>query len=106
MSTPMDRIAVFEDTMDWIDSDPDLIASIPAAKQNTTVFYENDYPVFDAGKIRKMTVTVTGNRSYQAAMALHKDNPNAKIAVMNFANAFHPGGGSKERSWSSRGMSL
>ncbi len=93
MSTPADRIAVFEDTMDWIDTDPDLSSSIPAAKQNTTVFYENDYPAFDAGRVRDMIVTVTGNRSYQAAMELHKESPNAKIAVMNFANAFHPGGG-------------
>ncbi len=95
MSAPMDRIAIFEDTLDWIDSDPDLSASIPGAKQNTTVFYENDYPAFDAGRVRSMTVTVTGNRSFQAAMELHKENPNAKIAVMNFANAFHPGGGVK-----------
>lgn len=93
MSTHEQRIEVFQDTMNWINSDPDLSASIPVAKKNTTVFYEDDYPVFDASKVGNMIITVTPDRSYQAAMRLHKENPEAKIAVMNFANAFHAGGG-------------
>lgn len=96
MSTPAERVRVFEDTLDWIDADPDLAASIPGAKKNTTVFYDNDYPAFDTAKTRHMRIEVTGDRSYQAAMRLHKDNPDAKIAVMNFANAFHAGGGVKK----------
>ena len=93
MSTPAQRIEVFQDTMDWIKTDPDLSASIPAAKKNTTVFYEDDYPAFDSSKTKEMIISVSGDRSYQAAMRLHKVNPEAKIAVMNFANAFHAGGG-------------
>ena len=93
MSTQTERIAVFEDTMDWIKNDPDLSAAVNAAKQKTTVFYEDDYPVFDAKKTGKTAITVSGDRSYQAAMRLSKENPGAKIAVMNFANAFHAGGG-------------
>ena len=93
MSTSAQRVEVFQDTMNWIKTDPDLAASIPAAKKNTTVFYEDDYPAFDLSKIRDMVITVSGDRSYQAAMRLHKEMPDAKIAVMNFANAFHAGGG-------------
>ena len=93
MSTPTERVAVFEDTLDWINNDPDLSDSVAVAKQNTTVFYEDDYPDFNATKTKNTRITVTGDRSYQAAMRLHKDNPGAKIAVMNFANAFHAGGG-------------
>ena len=93
MSTSAQRKAVFEDTQKWIESDPDLSASIPIAKKNTTVFYEDDYPPFDASDTKDTVITVTGDRSYQAAMRLHKENPEAKIAVMNFANAFHAGGG-------------
>ena len=48
MSTPSQRIEISQDTMDWIKTDPDLSASIPVAKKNTTVFYEDDYPAFDA----------------------------------------------------------
>ena len=93
MSTASERIAVFQDTMDWISNDPDLSASVSAAKKNTTVFYEDDYPVFDSSKMKDTVITVSGDRSYQAAMRLHKETPDAKIAVMNFANAFHAGGG-------------
>ena len=39
MSTSDERIAVFQDTMNWIDSDPDLSASISVAKKNTTISY-------------------------------------------------------------------
>ena len=93
MSTHDERIAVFQDTLAWISKDPDLAASILVAKKHTTVFYENDYPVFDPSKTRDMSIGVSGDRSYQAAMRLHREYPDARIAVMNFANAFHAGGG-------------
>ena len=93
MSTPAQRIEVFQDTMEWIKSNSVLSASIPVAKKNTTVFYENDYPAFESSKTKDMIISVSGDRSYQAAMRLRRENPDAKIAVMNFANAFHAGGG-------------
>ena len=93
MSTREQRIEVFQDTMNWIKSDPDLSKSIHTAKKHTTVFYEDDYPEFDTTKRRTTYITISGDRSYQAAMKLHSENPDAKIAVMNFANAFHAGGG-------------
>ncbi len=93
MSTRDQRIEVFEDTLKWIEDDPDLSASIPVAKKKTEVFYENDYPNFDPDKAKKMTIAVSGDRSYQAAMRIRKELPEAKIAVMNFANAFQAGGG-------------
>ncbi|MCR5799902.1 MAG: TIGR02452 family protein [Lachnospiraceae bacterium] len=93
MSTREDRIKIFNDTLRWIESDPHLKEAVEEAKKNTEIFYENDYPVFDAGKTVNTVIEVTGDRSFQAAMRLHHEHPDAKIAVMNFANAFHPGGG-------------
>jgi len=84
---------VFNDTQNWINTDPVLSASIVLAKKNTKVYYEDDYPPFDAGKVYDTQVTVTGDRSFQAAMRLAKEVDDCKIAVMNFANAFHAGGG-------------
>ena len=92
MSTASERVEVFQDTLEWIESDPVLSASIPEAKKHTKVFYEDDYPKFDSSKKCDMRVTVSGDRSYQAAMRLRREHPDAKIAVMNFANAFHAGG--------------
>ena len=93
MSTHEERISVFQDTIDWINSDQTLSDSVNAAKKNTTVYYEDDYPDFDASKTRDTVITVSKDRTYQAAMRLQKESPDAKIAVMNFANAFHAGGG-------------
>lgn len=93
MSTAAEKIEVFLDTLSWIKADPDLAASIIAAKKKTKVFYEDDYPVFKQNVNRETKITVSKDRSYQAAMRLRHKNPDAKIAVMNFANAFHAGGG-------------
>lgn len=93
MSAQSQRVEVFLDTMDWIKDDPDLSASVTKAKKNTEVFFENDYPHFDAGQTYDCGISVSKDRSFQAAMRLHKDHPDAKIAVLNFANAFHAGGG-------------
>ena len=46
MSTPKERKAVFEDTMNWIKADPDLAYSVVEAKNNTEIFWEDDYPDF------------------------------------------------------------
>ena len=93
MSTPDQRVEVFKDTLAWIEADKDLSESIPVAKKNTEVFYEDDYPDFDSTRIVDTKISVTKSRSYEAAMRLHKEDPQSKIAVMNFANAFHAGGG-------------
>lgn len=93
MSTRTERIKVFQDTMNWIDSDKDLTNAVAASKKKTEVVYEDDYPEFDASVLKDTEITVTFHRTYEAAMLLRKEHPDARIAVMNFANAFHPGGG-------------
>lgn len=93
MSTQQERIMVFRDTLDYIENNPGLAASVAQAKKNTEVFYEDDYPLFDASNTKRMMISVSKDRSFQAAVRLNKENPNAKITVMNFANAFYAGGG-------------
>lgn len=98
MITPSERIEVFKDTMDWIEKDPVLSEYVSVAKQNTTVFYENIYPEYDKSKTYDMAISVTQERSFKAVMRLSKEYPGSRIAVMNFANAFRPGGGVKQGS--------
>lgn len=93
MSNHIQRIEVFHDTLNWIQSDKDLSSSVDKAKKNTEVFYEDDYPDFSIDNTYETDIIVTGDRSFQAAMRLVSDNPGSKVAVMNFANAFHAGGG-------------
>ena len=87
------RIKVFEDTMQWLKDDDYLSSSIDLAKKHTEIFYDDEYPAIPIREVVNTEVTVTGDRSFQAAMRLSKENSGAKIAVMNFANAFHAGGG-------------
>lgn len=50
-------------------------------------------PVLHMRKIR-----VSKNRTFEAAMKLHREFPDKKIAVLNFASAIRPGGGVKSGS--------
>lgn len=93
MATRDELKDVFEDTMQWVKSTPLLSYEMERAQENTRIYFEDDYPDFDREKTRDMKVSVTKDRSFQAAMRLRKEHPEAKIAVMNFASPRHPGGG-------------
>lgn len=64
MSTAVQRIEVFQDTMNWIKSDNDLFNSVIKAKKNTEIFWENDYPVFDQNKRFDTKITVSKHRRF------------------------------------------
>ena len=93
MSTRVERMEVFQDTLKWIEDDIELSASVIYSKEHTKIYWEDDYPAFDSSKVCGTLVTVTRDRSYQAAMRLAAENEGCRIAVMNFANAFQAGGG-------------
>ena len=93
MSAREERVKIFEDTMDWINTNKDLSDSVNNAKNHTEIFYEDDYPEFNQKNICDTQITVTRHRSFEAAIKLHKTDCKSKIAVLNFANAFHAGGG-------------
>ena len=46
MSTTEERIAVFQDTMNWIQTDPELSDAVAKARVATEVYFEDDYPSF------------------------------------------------------------
>ena len=93
MSTRVERMEVFQDTLKWIEDDIELSASVIYSKEHTKIYWEDDYPAFDRSKVCGTLVTVTRDRSYQAAMRVAAENEGCRIAVMNFANAFQAGGG-------------
>ena len=92
-ATREDRIKIFDDTLFWIENDPTLKQSVQIAKKTTKVYYEDDYPIFDKNNTCDMKVAVSKSRSFEAAVRLSENYPGRKIAVLNFANAFHAGGG-------------
>lgn len=91
MATREQNVEVFRDTMDWIDGSPQLQKALHEA--SSEVYYEYDYPTLDHVEPHDQSVEVMRERSFGAAQRLNTELPHARIAVLNFANAFHAGGG-------------
>ena len=86
-------VEVFIDTQKWIETNDTLKDAVNNSINNTYVYFEDNYPDFDKRTDKATEITVTKDKSFQAAMRLSKENPGKRIAVMNFANAFTSGGG-------------
>ena len=86
-------INVFEDTIKWINTNKELSESVDNSINNTMVYFEDNYPEYTKKFDKDTVITVSKDKSFQATMRLSKDNPDKKIAVLNFANSIHPGGG-------------
>ena len=114
-------VQVFEDTQRFYTENPILADAVEASRRNTKLYEADDYPLLPANPIqrndstqhndptqhnattqprastpRKQEVRVTKHKTFEAAMALHKEFPDKKIAVLNFASAMRPGGGVKK----------
>lgn len=93
-------IGVFRDTMDMINSSPELMQVVDASLERTKVYgLGEDAERFDGDAVStqvsetRAVVTVTRNRTFEAAQKLAKEYPGKRIAVLNFASATSPGGG-------------
>ncbi|MBQ5316982.1 MAG: TIGR02452 family protein [Oscillospiraceae bacterium] len=82
---------VFEDTQRFLSEDPLLKEAVENSIRGTRIYTPDTkalpYERYD-GQIR-----VTGQRSFEAAVLLHAEFPDRRIAVLNFASATNPGGG-------------
>ncbi len=86
-------IAVFEDTMKMIQEKPALTQAVTVSRQRTRIWKEEDAPALPRNFGFRTEITVTKARSFEAAMRLHREFPDDRIAVHNFASATNPGGG-------------
>lgn len=87
-------IEVFQDTEKWCKENNDLAEAVRRAQRDTKVYAEDACPKLSYSKEGLVTeVTVTADRSFQAAMRLKNENPGMRVAVHNFASATNPGGG-------------
>ena len=93
----MDRrqklVDVFEDTQRFYRENPLLSKAIQAAKAATKLYEADDYPDIPCAPDADGTVLVTKYKTFEAAISIHADPPEWKIAVLNFASATNPGGG-------------
>lgn len=89
-------INVFHDTQEFCAGNSILASAIEYGKKHTHLYEANDYPTLPSGSTdRQGRVSVIQARTFEAAISLHREFPGAKITVLNFASATHPGGGVK-----------
>ena len=84
---------VFADTMKMIEENAVLSEAVKSSQSRTKFYAAGLLDVPHSGGSRSMKVSVTANRSFQAARELVARNPGKRVAVLNFASATNPGGG-------------
>ena len=84
-------IKVFLDTINYIENNEFLSDAVKESRRNTKIYKEKINLNFCINK--NGIVNVTKNRSFEAAIRLHKLYPDKRIGVLNFASATNPGGG-------------
>ena len=85
---------VFFDTEDWIKRTEKLRRAVRYSQEGSVVYPEEERietPSFQEGMETK--VSVTKERSFACALRIGKEQPGARIGVLNFASAKNPGGG-------------
>ena len=88
-------IQIFEDTQQFYKQNMQLANTVKVSSTTTRLYESDDFPEITKGWKFDCAVCVTKNKTFEAAMLIHKDHPNWKIAVLNFASATNPGGGVK-----------
>ena len=91
-------IEVFEDTQRFYTENPQLAAAVEASKKGTRFYAADDYPALPEKRKTPVTVSVTKNTSFLAAIDRYFYHGKEHIAVLNFASAVNPGGGVKSGS--------
>ena len=91
-------IQIFEDTERFARENPALSLQAAEARHGTVFYAADDYPALPAGKDCEGKVAVTRSKTFEAAMKIHTDHSDWRIAVLNFASATNPGGGVKRGS--------
>lgn len=87
-------IMVFEDTMNWISQNPKLKTATTYSMAETKLYLASNTPALpESPKNFRTEIHVSAQKSFASAMELHKQYPDARIAVHNFASATNAGGG-------------
>ena len=87
------RAEIFKDTQAYYKDNKILKDSIEESKKNTKLYSEEDYPLSKIDLGKSCEITISGERTFESAIRLLKENPGKKVAVLNFASAIKPGGG-------------
>lgn len=89
------RISIFKDTMKQCCDNKQLSDSIKNTIADTKIYQPGFKFNLNCTDPQKCSVTVTMERTFECADRLHKEYPDSRITVLNFASATNPGGGVK-----------
>lgn len=85
---------VFADTLSYIEENRTLNKAQNKSIAETVLYQaDEEIPLPAEKRSEPAKIFLSGARTFEAAMRLHKENPGKKIAVLNFASAVNPGGG-------------
>lgn len=85
---------IFENTRDWYEHDPNLRQSVLESIIGTAFYPPGPVPALGAARFSQpMSVSVSRRRTLEAALFHLREDPGAKVTVLNFASATNPGGG-------------
>lgn len=90
------RVQIFEDTLNMCEHEEGLANAIKNSRERT-ILYKNPEEELRIVNLRrfedKADITVTRNRTFEAAYNLFRQHTDARVGVLNFASAVNPGGG-------------
>ena len=95
MDVRLELAKIFDDTMNWIKKDDMLKKAVNYSVGHTQLYLAGDEPEMPVLMPRNTKIRVSGEKSFQTALRLRREYPDARIAVHNFASATNPGGGVK-----------
>lgn len=98
LNTKQQLINVFQDTQEFYKENPVLAAAVAYGREHTRLYEAEDYPEIPALQAKAGRIQVVNSKTFETAVRLHKEFPDKKIAVLNFASAVNPGGGVKKGS--------
>ena len=87
------RAEIFKDTQEYYKENRILKESIKESKKNTKFYASEEYPLSKIDLGKSCEITISGERTFESAIRLLKENPGKKVCVLNFASAIKPGGG-------------
>ena len=92
-------IQVFADTQQFYGENAALADAVTYGRANTRLYGADEYPELpDIPAGRTAEIRLSKNKTFEEAVKLHREFPDQKIAVLNFASATRPGGGVKKGS--------
>lgn len=86
------RVEIFNDSMELCRKNSRLSQSVSKSQKGTVYYAPDDHPDFSK-KGADTKVSVTPERTFEAAKRLSQKLTGKKLAVLNFASATNPGGG-------------